>query len=143
MKISKRPNGGFVMRVDVVEATVKGDLSIKDAWALYEKLAAAIARDEAKVKETVEAATTEKTEGQLIAKERPRNLKERVEAIVAILKEKPEATERELKEWCGAAKDNGRVWSVALQSLFKKKKITYRKADPKAEPLYSLVAKKS
>lgn len=38
MKISKRSNGSYVLRVNQVEATISGSQSIKDVYELYEKL---------------------------------------------------------------------------------------------------------
>jgi hypothetical protein len=86
MKISKRANGSFVMRVDVIEATVKGDLSIKEVWQLYEKLSAAVARDE-----IIEQKMAYKAiEGQEIDVDKQKSYETRLPLLIKMLEEHKE-----------------------------------------------------
>lgn len=136
MKISKRANGSFVMRVDVIEATVKGDLSIKDAWKLYEKLSAAVARDEAIEQEMAEKAATdyqvEKTDDQT---QKQKFYEERLSLLIKMLEEHKELKAHQIFNIAKIDGDKPTAWSSVVIRAFRDKKIK-RKKDKDGKYIY-------
>jgi hypothetical protein len=128
MKISKRANGSFVMRVDVIEATVKGDLSIKDAWQLYEKLAAAVARDEAKEREIIETATET---------DKQKSYEERFSLLLKMLEEHKELKAQQMFNLAKIDGDKPTAWTSVVIRAFRDKKIR-RKKDKDGKYIYFL-----
>lgn len=95
MKISKRSNGSYVLRVSQVEATISGPQTIKEVYELYEKLIRLVGDGQElkkieapKVEETEEAKVEETEETKVKeAKVKETNGKSRPEMIIEVLKE--------------------------------------------------------
>lgn len=64
MKISKRSNGSFLLKIGTTETTIAGTITIKQCWQLYERLLVALAIDykiiENEIKKDLETTSTKK-----------------------------------------------------------------------------------
>jgi hypothetical protein len=136
MKISKRANGSFVMRVDVIEATIRGDLSIKEVWQLYEKLSAAIAKDESVLQSQIEKEETKEPTVPVSKEEKKQKFyEERLPLLLKMLEEHKELKAHQMFNIAKIDGDKPTVWSSVVIRAFRDKKIK-RKKDKDGKYIY-------
>jgi hypothetical protein len=140
MKISKRSNGSYVLRVSQVEATINGSQSVKEVYELYEKLIRLVG-DGQELKK-IEVPKDQKVEGEttydIRFPEPAPQSHDRTQMMLDLLKKHGELKSSQLQELAKIPDDTHHAWSGVVVSAFKSKKVRRKKDKKDGKFIYFL-----